>query len=234
MVLGAMNFADPSLDMNSILQTVDLYRGFNEPFEINIDLIDFDKNNEKTNVSMQAYIKDSSSSYIVYTLPIKDKNKKLLMVGNNMWFYSKSINKPIRISPRQKLLGKASNADIARTSFHEDYNPINMELINSKNIEMIKLELVAKNKDVAYSSILLYITKDDYKPIKAEFFAISGKKLKEAYFNKFADFNGRTFVSEVEIRDSFLSLGKTILSYSNYKQNNIPSFYFNPDYLPRL
>ena len=42
MVLGAMNFADPSLDMNSILQTVDLYRGFNEPFEINIDLIDFD------------------------------------------------------------------------------------------------------------------------------------------------------------------------------------------------
>lgn len=222
-------------DAKVILAKVDAYRGYNQPFQMNVEVVDYDKNGKVGHkLSFLAYIKDRQSSFLKYIYPPIDKGKVLLMVDDNVWFYHKKISKPLRLSQRQRLLGNVSNADVARANFSFDYSPKIQGRKNIKKQNALVLELNAKHKKVAYSKIILYLSPDTYKPIQGEFYAFSGKLLKTSTYTQFHKVGNSLKIKQMEIVDAVLKGTKTTINYSEYKLKSLPDHYFNPDFLPRI
>lgn len=238
LLIVVLSVAFAEITAKDILTKIDSYRGLTKKFSMDIVLSDYKQEEQKkrlkTIIGLQVYVKDNHSSFIKYTRPPRDKGKVMLMVDENIWFYQKKLRKPLRISQRQRFLGGTSNADIARANFSGDYIPKlkSEETINDK--KLITLELNAKDNKVAYGKIILWVSKKDYKPYKGEFYALSGKLLKTAFYKSFTEHPSGEKISEIEIFDAVIKNNVTTIKYSNYSKKSVPDYYFNPDYLPRM
>lgn len=72
------------------------------------------------------------------------KGQYLLMIDDDMWIYMPNTRKPIRITPLQRLMGNASNGDVARTRYAQDYTASFKREENSDGVQCYVLELNAK------------------------------------------------------------------------------------------
>ena len=87
------------------------------------------------------------------------KGQKLLMQDRNMWFAKPGLSKPVPISPRQKLMGDASNGDIAATNYSADYKIVAAEEGKVNNEDCMVLNLQAADKRATYDRIKYWISK---------------------------------------------------------------------------
>lgn len=170
-----------------------------------------------------------------FTAPPSVKGQKLLLVGRNMWFAQPGLQKPVPISPRQRLTGLASNGDIAATDYAGDYIPTLAREESVQGESCYVLDLHANNKSVAYDRIFYWVSKTRLVGIKAEFYTISGKHLKSAdfeYRNRI-QYQGRDwpFVSRMTITDPLDPTSMTVMDYSNVRAARVPPNDFNVNLL---
>jgi len=156
---------------------------------------------------------------------------KLLYVDENLWVQLPNSRRPIRITPIQRLMGEASNGDVARVSLADDYTSeiIGAETIN--NVNCHKIQLQAKKKSATYHKIILYARQEDFRPVKAEYYVVSGKHIKTAFFEKYSSIAGRLILEQMTIFDELKKDNKTIFEYLNIEEKKIPVKYFNKNYL---
>lgn len=163
--------------------------------------------------------------------PPKYKGNKLLMLNTNMWFYKIGLSKPVPISQRQKLIGKASYGDIASTNYANDYEatPLPDETVNGRDCYVFDLK--AKNDTTTYDRIKYWISKGDVVGIKAEYFTVSGKIYKSAtmeYDNVvMVDGNARPFISRITMSDDLISENVTYLDMSKPRLEPLPDYVFD-------
>jgi len=178
---------------------------------------------------------DTNNSLVTFLYPQHSTGIKFLMRGRNMWLISRESRKPIPISPRQRLLGDASNGDIATTNYGRDYDAKTIGEVLVKDVPSYKLELTARAPNVTYHRILYYISKDTKLALKAEYFTASGKHFKTAYFeyaNQLQLENGSyPFVSRMEIVNELTPQEKTELVYRNPQASHLPPSTFDTQYL---
>ncbi|MCX6125891.1 MAG: outer membrane lipoprotein-sorting protein [Proteobacteria bacterium] len=114
--------------------------------------------------------------------PARNKGEVMLFNDRNIWFFKPGLKKPVAISPRQKLMGQASNGDIASTNYARDYNATMVGTETLDGTQTWKLELKAKEKTVTYDRIRYWISVKDRLGIKAEFLTLAGEPFKRATF----------------------------------------------------
>ena len=223
-------------DAAGILAGADAYRNFrDQSFSFDLALHSQVPGKDEKAFGLKVEIKDSHTSLVKYVDPVSERGKAMLMAGNNLWFQSPNNRKPIRITPQQRLLGEASNGDVASTDFSGDYEP---QLAGDESIDGVechKLKLTAKDgSPAAYKSLLLWVRKNDLAPVKAEFFAPSGKPLKTAWYRRFEPVEaagGKRQLTEIEIVNALNDRQRTVMEYSNFAVRDIPDSHFNPRYL---
>ncbi len=215
-----------SLANNKILKKIDSYRKFTKSFQINIKIIDF-KNNELVDSSLFVGFFKGNKKSLLYCYKGKNKGMKILMKDNNLWINLPGSKRALRITPIQRLLGQASNGDIAKISYDEDYTIDSMVSKDSMNI----LYLKAKRSSATYNKIELFVKKDNFSPLKANYYLISGKHFKTAYFFYSTLHNKRKFINKVKIVNKFKDNFFTVIENFNIKKINIPTKYFNKSYL---
>ncbi|MFH0728392.1 MAG: outer membrane lipoprotein-sorting protein [Pseudomonadota bacterium] len=189
----------------------------------------------------------SERSLVIYTRgvnalaqsisPAKFKGQMLLMLDRNMWFVKPGLQKPVPISPRQKLMGGAANGDIASTNYAEDYRAgfAGEEPVAGQPCYLFDLRAV--NQKVTYDRIRYWISKDQRLGLQAEFYTVSGKLLKIARFtygNRIR-VNGMDvpFVSEMTISDAVRKEDVTRMRYRNVTPEKVPDTTFNLNLLVR-
>jgi hypothetical protein len=170
-----------------------------------------------------------------FTSPPSVKGQKLLLVGRNMWFVQPGLQKPVPISPRQRLTGLASNGDIAATDYAGDYVPTLAREETMQGEKCYVLDLRANNKSVAYDHIVYWVSKARLVGIKAEFYTLSGKHLKSATFDyeNRIEYQGHDwpFISRMTITDPLDALSVTVMDYSRVHVARIPPNDFNVNLL---
>lgn len=231
--------ASTAADAEAILAGADAYRNFRDrSFTFDLVLRSQSPGKDEKVFGLEVEIKDSHTSLVKYVEPVSERGKAMLMAGNNLWFQAPHNRKPIRITPQQRLLGEASNGDVASTDFSGDYEP---ELVGSESVDGTdchKLKLTAKDgSPAAYKSLLLWVRKDDLAPVKAEFFAPSGKPLKTAWYKRYepvAAADDKLQLTEIEIVNALNEQQRTVMEYSNFAIQDLPDAHFNPRYLSRL
>jgi len=144
-------------------------------------------------VEMKGFKKGDAQGLVRYTAPPKERGTAYLRSGESTWLFLPSAEKVVRVGAKQNFGGgDFSNADIFRLSLVLDYTPVLVGEEEAEGQRCYKLDLKAKDRSVAYDRVLYWVRSDGtFFPVRAEYFTISGKKLKWLTASEIAVLGGR-------------------------------------------
>lgn len=226
LLIPLSSFAE--MNPNEIVKKADLKRGLgNIEHSFDVSVTDQENKKEIYHVSF----KDVNHSLTEQTEPERARGRKILMRDYDIWLFTPNIKKALRISLEQKLTGQVSNGDIARTNYAEDYEATLIPPTTTDPKDIYRLDLKAKNNKVTYGKIEYVVSKKDYAPIEATFFALSGKPLKRAKFGDFKPIQGMTRSTKMVIQDYLQKDKVSTLVFAGHKQEKFSDSLFNKERL---
>lgn len=165
-----------------------------------------------------------------------EKGQKVLMLGDDFWLLMPGSQRPLRITPMQKLLGDASTGDVATMSWAHDYagtlvgdEPCGVE---AGPPTCQHLSLNASRKGVTYQRIELWIGKTRHEPVRADLYVQSDKLAKQARFVVDKP-NAPTMVTEMVLLDQLSNHKQTQVRYLSRKERVVPETWLNPMFLSK-
>ncbi len=163
-----------------------------------------------------------------------EKGQKVLMLGDDFWLLMPASQRPLRITPMQKLVGDASTGDIATLSWADDYTGqvVAEEACGEPARPCWHLSLAATRKGVSYQRIELWVGQAHREPVKADLYVQSDKLAKQARFvlDKPA---APTMVTAMWLRDQLTNKKETEVRYESRKPKTVPEAWLNPMFLAR-
>lgn len=218
-----------------ILRKADEARGNLEGIQWDI-FMDSVESGRKQNRSLRVIAK-GYNSFIDTLAPANVKGQKLLMQDRNMWFAKPGLSKPVPISPRQKLMGSASNGDIASTNYAGDYKIVGTEEGNVGNEACVVMDLKAVDNRATYDRIKYWVSKNRLLGLKAEFYTVSGKMFKKASFEYeytvMINDKSREFISRMIITSAIIKDDITTVIYSKPLLKKVSDATFNINLITR-
>jgi len=148
-------------------------------------------------------LKSDDKARIWFFEPASAKGQEMLRVGDNMWIYMPNLKRALRVASRESFQGgDFSNGDILRVNYTTDYQS---KLVPSEDAALWLLELTAKSPETAYDRIKLWMSKKEQFPVKAEYYAASGKLLRSATFDQVKTFRALVRPSHITMRNELAS-----------------------------
>jgi len=180
-------------------------------------------------------ISKGNDKTLVQTIsPAIDRNQFLLMRDRDFWAFLPNLSQPIRLPLSQRLTGQVANGDLARANFVGDYEPqiLRTENIDDKNYYVLQLDAI--DNWVTYHRVLYWVNAVNSRPYKAEFYAVSGRLLKTAYYQRFHNLGGKLRPKRILIEDAIHPDHRSVLDYQNMRLHDFPDKVFTKDYLKKL
>lgn len=199
--------------------------------EGNIDMSIVDIKNGKIRTTMQVEVlyKKDKGTLMTFTSPAREKGKKILMVGTNMWMAVPGVSKAIRVSGKESFMGTSfSNNDLLDYDKENDYK----STITSQNDTFWILEMKATNPAVSYPRIIAKISKD-YLPIKWELFTLSGNLIRVINFSEPKQLAGKLRPSVLTVQDMIAKGNETKVIMNSMEKRNVNEGLFSPQSLVR-
>jgi Outer membrane lipoprotein-sorting protein len=220
-----------AFDVEEILRRADAFRlpDSSSQFETLVQAFRGDQVDKERRY--QVNVKPGGKSLVLFRSP-GEAGQKVLMIGDDFWLLMPGSARPIRITPLQKLLGDAATGDIASMSWSGDYSGSVVRETELDGVTCLELELAARRKSLSYQRIVLYVAKGDYRPVHADLFATSNRKLKQATF-EVGQRDGRPGVSRMTLRDEVQAGRRTVVTMLSAKPRQFGDELFNPMYLSR-
>lgn len=208
-------------DAVALLERADGYRNFRgKPFAFDLGLTSIEPGESERSFRLRAEILDPHTSLVSYIGPATERGKALLWRDADRLAARRRVEPQIAAVHQQRLLGEASNGDVASTDFSGDYTPVWLASESVDGVACQKLELTAKPGTLAtYQKLHLWLRSDDARPVKADFFAPSGKLLKTAYYRRYepvAAAGGKPQLTEIEIVSAAGEDKRTLMRYENF------------------
>ena len=166
-------------------------------------------------VLMEGFKSGDDRGLLRYLEPPKEKGTVYLRREDNTYIYLKAAEKVVRVGPKQTFGGgDFSNGDIFRLSLTRDYEAtLASEETVDGNVCHV-LELKARNRGVAYDRVRYLVRKDGtFFPCLAEYFTISGKKLKILRSDEIEMLGGRKRPSRLRMENVLESGAATELKF---------------------
>lgn len=231
-------------DAQAILAASDAIRNPSRPFSVTVTLTEFQGGSEINSSTLQSYSRilargGQFASILRYVKPARDSGKLMLKVGSDLWFFDPATKASVRISPQQRLAGQASNGDVVTVNFARDYTATvaaTEEITDGerRKRKSLKLGLTAASDEAVYASAELWVDAESHQPLKARFYADSGRALKTAYYRRYQSQLGAERPTEMVIIDGLDPQAVTVLRMSEYVAREIPVNWYSRDFLPRF
>jgi len=179
LVSGLVSAETPSGE--SILRKVDANIGSDN--KIVVSQMTIEGRRGTRTVKSKSWIQGREKSFTEYTAPAREKGTKMLKLDDQLWTYSPSTDRIIKISGhmlRQSVMG----SDLSYEDMMEDPRLQNLyaaEIVGEDTLlerPCWVLELTAKKEDVAYHSRKIRVDKERFVVLKEDRHAKSGKILK--------------------------------------------------------
>lgn len=232
-----LTLAAQAQDVTALLKATDKFRlsADNLQVETQINVVNADGTPDKERrYTVFAQAKRQS---LVLMKSAAEHGQKVLMLGDDFWLLMPGSQRPLRITPMQKLLGDASTGDVASMSWADDYSG---KLVGEEACDeaaaakqtCLHLSLNASRKGVTYQRIELWIGKTRHEPLRADLYVLSDKLAKQARF--VMDKPGApTMVTEMVLSDQVSNHKTTHVRYLSRKERQVPPEWLNPMFLVR-
>ncbi len=183
-------------------------------------------------ISSKSFSIGDKKSYTEYLSPAREMGTKMLKLENQLWIYSPSTDRIIRISGhmlRQSLMGSDLSYEdmLDDRKLSEVYSAtiIGSEIVENRNTKI--LELLAKTDDVAYFKRKIWIDTERFVPLKEELYAKSGQLLKQSTMSDVSKIQGRWFPTRIVYKDMLKQGDGTIFKITKISFNQeIPEYLF--------
>jgi hypothetical protein len=227
LLTGAAHAAD---DVPALLKAADHWRLSNDSMQVETQVQVFNKDGSPDKERRYTVFSQPGHRSLVLMRSPAEAGQKVLMLGDDFWLLMPSSQRPLRITPMQKLLGDASTGDIATLSWAEDYSGtlVGEEPCGPQTCQHLSLQ--ALRKGVSYQRIELWIGKQHHEPVKADLFVQSDKLAKQA---EFVLDGARTGVAEMVLKDQLSSHKATHVRYVSRTTRSVPEAWLNPMFLAR-
>ena len=156
----------------------------------------------------------------------KEKARTVLLKGDQMWLLLQGTQRPLKVTPQQRLMGPAAGGDVARTRFREDYT---VETLAEESLDgraSWRLELAARRPALSARKVILWVAKEGTLPLKAEFRLASGKVQRTALFGAPVESHGQPVLSKMVIEEP--SGGRAELLFGNWGKGGVDATAFEP------
>lgn len=215
------------------LNYIDSLRGFDKQgFSFDLTNVSYKKNKRQTVNRLLVNVMDEQS-LVEYVSPKRQKGRKILKQGSNMWMHIPGTRNILRITPAQRLVGQASNGDVTGTTFSSDYNVTSITEEKGQEKKLIKLELTARRKNTAYQKITFYLDAETDLPISSDFYSRSNRLLKRAEYREFKKYDNQLKIHKVLLTDPINRGSYTWMKFDHYRKHDINPALFHKDSLLR-
>lgn len=190
-------------------------------------------------VESRSWIQGDEKSFTEYLAPPREAGTKMLKLEDQLWTYSPSTDRTIRISGhmlRQSVMGSDLSYEdlmedrmlrdlyVARVSGEEDYEARPCWV----------LELTAKEEDVAYHSRKVWVDRERFVVLKEDRFAKGGKLLKRTEVTDVQRQEGRWIPRKIVFKDMLKTGEGTEFLLDEVQFNvDIPDYVFSKASLRR-
>jgi len=179
-------------------------------------------------------LRKNSQVLIHFLFPSINKGRKILRCKDNYFLYLPSVNKTIKVTPKQKLVNSDfSIEDITCLELKNNYIVKNIITDENNNYQLF---LNAKNRSISYANIKFYVHKTSFMPLKQIFYTSNGILLKSILFSKIQIYNNSfKRPSLFKMYYNFNKNKKTTVSYLQFCiEDNIDDFFFNLESLDKF
>jgi outer membrane lipoprotein-sorting protein len=182
-------------------------------------------------VKAKSWVKGSDKSFSEFLYPPRDAGTKMLKLGDELWTYTPSTDRTIKISGsmlRQSVMG----SDLSYEDMMEDHKLIDEYSAAVAGTDTVLgrqcwvLELTAKTPDVSYHTRKVWVDKERYVPLRENRFAKSGKLLKTTEVKSVSQHQGRWVADRAVFKDA-LKAGEGTEFVLDSIRLNVPI----PDYI---
>ncbi|MEW5849559.1 MAG: outer membrane lipoprotein-sorting protein [Myxococcota bacterium] len=189
--------ADP--DAATLLKRYDAVMG-PENFEAVTTMVAHREDGTTRTYKMKVMKAGQEKLRVYFSEPSSAKGQEMLRNGDNLWLYMPNLKRAVRVASRDSFMGgDFNNADVLRVNYEADYTA---KVVPSTIPNTYQLELKAKNPQVAYDAIRLWMSKEaEPQPVRAEYYAASGKMLRSAQFSDVKDFGKAKRPSKIVMRN---------------------------------
>ena len=221
-------------DVPALLRAADRYRMGSENMQVETLISVFNTDGTPDRERRYTVFAQAHHQSLVLMQSPAEKGQKVLMLGDDFWLLMPGSQRPLRITPMQKLLGDASTGDIATLSWAEDYDGTLAaeEPCGEPRQPCLHLSLAARRKGVTYQRIELWLGKAHHEPVQADLYVQSDKLAKQARFvvDKPA---APTAVTAMLLRDQLTNRKETQVRYLSRQEHSVPEAWLNPMFLAR-
>lgn len=237
LALMALQVLAQTPDLHAVLQATDRFRmgAVNLQMDTLVSLFNSDGTPEKERRYL-VFVQANHKSLVLMQSPA-ERGQKVLMLGDDFWLLMPGSQRPLRITPMQKLLGDASIGDVATMSWTDAYKvslvgeePCAVGTAVPAHPNCLHLSLRANRKGVSYQRIELWVGKVRHEPIRADLYVQSDKLAKQAHFVMDQP-EAPTMVTEMVLRDLLSNNKETRVQYLSRKARTLPQTWFNPMFL---
>jgi outer membrane lipoprotein-sorting protein len=168
-------------------------------------------------VEMDGWKKGNDRGLVRYTAPPRERGTAYLRNGANTWMYLPAAEKVVRVGDKQNFGGSDfSNADIFRLALVDDYDATLAAEETVDGQPCYKLELKAKDRKVAYDRVVYWVRRDGtYFPVRAEYYTISGKKLKWLAFSEVRKLGQRERPTQLIMENALDPGARTTITFTD-------------------
>lgn len=171
----------------------------------------------------QVFLNDRNES-VVKMLTGSENGRYVLMTDTSFYLYIPSTSRPVRISPLQRLVGDANFGDIGRLTFAGSYRieeraasdapagpPVNVGFRTAQgNVERIRLK--ATKRTATYDRIDLWVIAGSLVPVRADYYLVSGKHQKSAWFSAPETFSGTRSIRHMALANPAPPYNMTVVT----------------------
>ena len=225
-------------DVPALLKAADKYRMSSDNMQVDTQISVFNTDGSPDKERRYTVFAQAGHQSLVLMQSPAEKGQKVLMLGDDFWLVMPGSQRPLRITPMQKLLGDASTGDIATMSWAEDYTGTvaGEDRCGEPEQACLHLSLSASRKGVTYQRIELWLGKTRHEPVKADLYVQSDKLAKQARFvmDKAAGSSAPpSAVTAMLLRDQLTNKKETQVRYLGRKEHTVPEAWLNPMFLAR-
>jgi len=226
--------AGATAEVQALLQSADAFRLPEEAVRVETEVTAMKQGAPQKQRRYTVLSREDRRSLVLMRSPA-EQGQKVLMLGDDYWLIFPKTQRPVRITPTQKLLGEASTGDIATMHWAGDYDGelLGEELCAEGGSQRCKhLALRAQRKGTTYARIELWLDAAQLFPVRADLYLTSDKLAKRASFT-LSTRAGRTLVSEMLLSDEIQASRQTLVRYLSRVPRQTPLEWFNPMFLTR-
>jgi hypothetical protein len=230
--------------VQEVIARADVTRNPDQPFRLTSTLSDYVGGKMRDQDVLTIYASPNRTSgqfrnLVRYVAPPRDAGKVALLDGTTLWFYDPTSKASVRISPQQRLLGQAAIGDVLTVNFAADYKGqlLGVDAIQDAGRQQRTcwhLDLRASNDLATYNRVEYWVEQASFRPIKAKFYSDSGRLLKVLYYRGYHEVLGADRPTEAVIIDAVDNSLVTVVTFSDWRFQDVPEAWFQRDYLPRL